>query len=84
MLQYVCVRTIGVLLLFIDNAAICLCQNNDRCVVIVHRLCCRYVCVRTISVLLSFIDNAAVCLCQIDRCVVIIPRIYCRMFVSER
>ena len=57
MLQYVCVRTIGVLLLFIDNAAGCLCQN-DRCVlsfidnaagclcqndrcVIVHRQCCR-------------------------------------------
>ena len=39
MVQYVCVRTIGVLLLFIDNAAGCLCQN-DRCVVIVHRLCC--------------------------------------------
>ena len=37
--QYVCVRTIGVLLLFIDNAAGCLCQN-DRCVVIVPRLCC--------------------------------------------
>ena len=28
MLQYVCVRTIGVLLLFIDNAAGCLCQND--------------------------------------------------------
>ena len=58
MLQCVCVRTIGVLLLFIDNAAGCLCQNdivlllfidnaagclcqNDRCVVIIHRQCCR-------------------------------------------
>ena len=40
MLQDVCVRTIGVLLLFINNAAGCLCQN-DRCVVIVHRQCCR-------------------------------------------
>ena len=39
MLQYVCVRTIGVLSLFIDNAAGCFCQN-DRCVVIVPRLCC--------------------------------------------
>ena len=35
----VCVRTIGVLLSFIDNAAGCLCQK-DRCVVIVHRQCC--------------------------------------------
>ena len=40
MLQDVCVRTIGVLLSFIDNAAGCLCQN-DICVVIVHRQCCR-------------------------------------------
>ena len=39
MLQDVCVRTIGVLLLFIDSAAGCLCQN-DRCVVIVHRQYC--------------------------------------------
>ena len=39
MLQYVCVRMIGVLS-FIDNAAGCLCQN-DRCVVIVYRQCCR-------------------------------------------
>ena len=37
-LQDVCVRKIGVLS-FIDNAAGCLCQN-DRCVVIVPRLCC--------------------------------------------
>ena len=34
MLQDVCVRTIGVLLSFTDNAAGCLCQN-DRCVVVV-------------------------------------------------
>ena len=61
MLQYVCVKTIGVLLSFIDNAAVCLCQN-DRCVVIVHRLMLQDVCVRTIGVL-SFIDNAAGCLC---------------------
>ena len=40
MLQDVCVRMIGVLLLFTDNAAGCLCQT-DRFVVIVHRLCCR-------------------------------------------
>ena len=57
MLEYLCVRTIGVLS-FIDNAAGCLCQSercvvnvtrlcavclcqNDRCVVIVHRQCCR-------------------------------------------
>ena len=32
-------RTIGVLLSFIDNAAACLCMN-DRCVVIVHRQYC--------------------------------------------
>ena len=38
MLQDVFVRMIGVLLLFIDNAAVCLCQN-DKCV-IVHRQCC--------------------------------------------
>ena len=57
MLQDVCVRTIDVFLLFIDNAAGCLCQN-DRCVVIVHRQCCMYVCGRTIYVLLLFLDNA--------------------------
>ena len=39
MLQDVCVRTIGVLLSFIDNAAGCVCQN-DYYVVIVHRQCC--------------------------------------------
>ena len=39
MLQDVCVRKIGVLLSFTDNAGVCLCQN-DRCVVNVHRQCC--------------------------------------------
>ena len=39
MLQDVCVRMIGVLLSFIDNAAVCLCQN-DRCVVIIPIQCC--------------------------------------------
>ena len=82
MLQDVCVRTIIVLLLFIENVAGCLCQN-DRCVVIVHRQCCRMF-VSERYVLLSFIDNAAGCLCQNDRCVVIVPRLCCSMFVSER
>ena len=73
MLQDVCVRTIGVLLSFIDNAAGCLCQN-DICVVIVHRQCCRMFVSERVGMLLSFIDNAAGCLCQNDRCVVIVHR----------
>ena len=81
MLQDVCARMIGVLLSFLDNAAVCLCQN-DRCVVIVHRQCCRMFVSERYIVLLLFIDNAAGCLCQNDGCV-IIHRQCCRMFVSE-